>query len=271
LTISHALILAQLLTKMLCGVGDYGMEHFAIVLLVAAATAGMIRCSVADSSTIGMTITSDREPDDFRNPKNTKYELNGGHTFDSGLIFGGSFQFSDTAFGNRSSQNFEGTNGYRLPLAGVFSVTGSVGIGEHWRETPGAAFPYYVLRIGAGLDLIDHFTWDVTATGMHSIPGTITIRLRSPPASHTSSTLTPRFLQRLCAIGKTATRAARASRSDSKRSSDYAFHWLGMTAVGPTRKAPGAILPGEALRPLCCGVPTAPAARWANYLRAGVA
>jgi hypothetical protein len=152
-----------MLTGMLCGVGDHDMEHFAIVLSVAAATAGMIRCAVAESSTIGMTITSDREPDDFRDPKNTKYELNGGHTFDSGLIFGGSFQFSDTAFGNRSSQNFEGTTGYRLPLDRVFSVTGSVGIGEHWRETPGAAFPYYVLRIGAGLDLTDHFTWDVVS------------------------------------------------------------------------------------------------------------
>jgi len=33
--------------------------------------------------------------------------------------------------------------------------------GEHWRENPGAAFPYYVLRIGAGLDLSDHIAWDV--------------------------------------------------------------------------------------------------------------
>jgi hypothetical protein len=75
--------------------------NFATVMLVTAVTAGMTCYAAAVSSSIGMTITSDREPNDFRDPKNTKYELNGGYTFDSGLILGGSFQFSDTAFSNR--------------------------------------------------------------------------------------------------------------------------------------------------------------------------
>jgi outer membrane protein with beta-barrel domain len=137
------------------------MRHFAIIILITAVAAGINCHAVAGSSTVGMTITSDREPDDFRDPKDTKYELNGGHTFDSGLILGGSFQFSDTAFSNRTSQNLEGTLGYRVPLEGAFSVSGSAGIGEHWRQNPYAAFPYYVLRIGAGVDLSDHVTWDV--------------------------------------------------------------------------------------------------------------
>jgi hypothetical protein len=137
------------------------MGYFATVMLVTAVTVGMTCYAAAGSSSIGMTITSDREPNDFRDPKDTKYELNGGYTFDSGLILGGSFQFSDTAFSDLASQNLEGTAGYRLQLDHAFSVTGSAATGEHWRQNPGATFPYYVLRIGAGLDLSDHVTWDV--------------------------------------------------------------------------------------------------------------
>jgi hypothetical protein len=134
------------------------MGYFAAVMLVTAVTVGMTCYAAAGSSSIGTTITSDREPNDFRDSKDTKYELNGGYTFESGVILGGSFQFSDTAYSNRTSQNLEGTAGYRLQLDHPFSVTGSAGTGEHWRQNPGVAFPYYVLRIGAGLDLSDHVT-----------------------------------------------------------------------------------------------------------------
>ena len=108
-----------------------------------------------------MTVTSDRDPDGFKDPKDTKYELNGSHTFDDNVIFGGSFQFSDTAFSNRTSQNLEGTFGYRVSLDSAFSVTASAGVGEHWRQNPSTVFPYYVLRLGAALDLDEHITWDV--------------------------------------------------------------------------------------------------------------
>ncbi len=107
-----------------------------------------------------MTITSDRDPDDFAVPKDMKYELNGAHTFDGGLILGGSFQYTDTAFSTRASQNLEGTIGYRVPLSSVFSVTGSAGLGEHWRENPSTYFPYYVLRIGADVEINEKLTWN---------------------------------------------------------------------------------------------------------------
>jgi hypothetical protein len=68
------------------------MGYFATIMFVTAVTAGITSYAAAGSSSIGMTITSDREPSHFRDPKDTKYELNGGYTFDSGLILGGSFQ-----------------------------------------------------------------------------------------------------------------------------------------------------------------------------------
>ena len=131
-----------------------------IVPLVAAAA---VCAAAADSNSIGVTITSDRDPNRFADPKNMKYELNGAHTFDGGFILGGSFQYSDRAFSNRASQNLEATLGYRVPLNTAFSLTGSAGIGEHWRQNPAAAFPYYVLRISADFDLNQSVTWNVVS------------------------------------------------------------------------------------------------------------
>ncbi len=108
-----------------------------------------------------MVIISDRDPGNFDDPKNIKYEINGAYSFDAGLILGGSFQYTDTSFSDRTSQNLEGTIGYRVPLGSAWSVTGSAGIGEHWQQDPGAGFPYYVLRIAADFKLNQTITWNV--------------------------------------------------------------------------------------------------------------
>ena len=74
-------------------------------------------CAAAGAeNTIGMSITSDRDPDKFAIPKNMKYELNGSHIFDNGLILAGLVVLTDDAFVSKSSENLEGTLGYRLPL-----------------------------------------------------------------------------------------------------------------------------------------------------------
>jgi hypothetical protein len=48
-----------------------------------------------------------------------------------------------------------------VPLDLAFSVTGSAGIGEHWRQDPSVSFPYYVLRIAADFRLSQGVTWNV--------------------------------------------------------------------------------------------------------------
>jgi hypothetical protein len=137
------------------------LRNFTIVLAIVGAFACYVRGAAADGNTIGVQITSDREPSDFADPKNTKYELNGAHTFANRFTLGGSFEYNDHAFSNRASQNLEGTIGYRIPLNPALSVFGSGGLGEHWREHPSAEFPYYVLRVGADLDLNHSVTWNV--------------------------------------------------------------------------------------------------------------
>ena len=50
-----------------------------------------------------------------------------------------------------------------MPLTTVFSLTGSAGVGEHWRQNPTASFSYYVLRIAADLVLNQTITWNVVS------------------------------------------------------------------------------------------------------------
>jgi hypothetical protein len=136
------------------------LRHLANAMLISAAIPATSCVAIAGSDAVGMTMTSDRDPDDFDVPKDLKYEINGAHTFDGGLIVGGSFQYTDTSFSDRASQNLEATIGYRVPLDSVLSVNGSAGLGEHWRENPSTYFPYYVLRIGADLELNQNITWN---------------------------------------------------------------------------------------------------------------
>jgi opacity protein-like surface antigen len=137
------------------------MKYMTTGMVAAAAILATAFDAAAESSQIGVGIISDRDPGNFGDPKNTKYELNGAHTFDGGLIFGGSFQYTDTTFSDRTGQNLEGTIGYRVPLDVALSVTGSAGIGEHWRQDPSVNFPYYVLRIAADFKLSEAITWNV--------------------------------------------------------------------------------------------------------------
>jgi hypothetical protein len=137
------------------------MRHLTNFTLIATAILATTCVAAADSNSVGVTITSDRDPDNLTVPKDMKYELNGAHTFDVGLILGGSFQYTDTTFSDKASQNLEGTIGYRVPLNSVLSVNGSAGIGEHWKQSPSTYFSYYVLRIATDFELNQNITWNV--------------------------------------------------------------------------------------------------------------
>jgi hypothetical protein len=78
------------------GCRDCAVRLLANATLIATGILATNCVAIAGSDSVGMTITSDPDPDNFGVPKNMKYELNGAHTFDSGLILGGSFQYTDT-------------------------------------------------------------------------------------------------------------------------------------------------------------------------------
>src|SRR5579872_4344174 len=90
-------------------------------------------------------------------------KANGAHTFDSGVIWGGSFQYTDRVGGDRQYKP-ETTLGYNIRLNETWSIPVSAGIGFRWDENPnskpGPAFPYYVVNAGLNMKISDSWTWN---------------------------------------------------------------------------------------------------------------
>jgi hypothetical protein len=119
---------------------------------------------MAGSTSVGVSVTSDRQEDDVGVPQSAKIDADISHTFDVGIILGGSVQYSNTAFSDTATVNLETTAGYRIHLNDVLSVVGSVGVGERVQVSGvGDDIAYYVLRTGANIKLSDTVTWDAVA------------------------------------------------------------------------------------------------------------
>jgi hypothetical protein len=117
-----------------------------------------------DSTSVGISVTSDRKEDDLGVPQSAKVELSVAHTFDVGIILGGSMEYSDTAFSDSATLNVEATVGHRVHLNEVVSVLGSVGVGERVQVSgTGDDIAYYVLRAAADLKLNETVTWNAVA------------------------------------------------------------------------------------------------------------
>jgi hypothetical protein len=118
--------------------------------------------AAADSTSVGVSVTTDRDAHDLSDPNDTKVEISAAHSFDNGVILGASTEYSNTAFSDKASVLFEGTVGYRAQLGNLFFVTGSAGLGEHIRASgSGNNFPYYVFRIATDVKVDDDVTWNV--------------------------------------------------------------------------------------------------------------
>jgi hypothetical protein len=129
-------------------------------LAVVAAPSG----AMAESSSIGVSFTSDRKEQNLGDPQSTKFEINASHIFDTGIALGTSAEYSDTAFSKSATLNLEATLGYRFHFNDALSMIGSIGIGERLQVSgEGNNIPYYVLRIGADLKLTKIVTWHVVA------------------------------------------------------------------------------------------------------------
>ncbi len=85
------------------------------------------------------------------------------HTFDSGLIWTGAFQFTDKVGGDRDYRT-ETTFGYHFKLNDIWTLPVSAGAGYLWDENPSTQpsqrFAYYVVNIGFNLRLSDQWTWN---------------------------------------------------------------------------------------------------------------
>lgn len=114
--------------------------------------------SLADQTSVNFEIANDREPDDLGVSKDMKYLVGVAHIFDNGIVLGGSFQYTDARAGKSDSQNLEATLGYRFKFGDVFSINASAGAGGRFVAMDD--FAYYVLRVGADIELSRQVTWN---------------------------------------------------------------------------------------------------------------
>ena len=104
--------------------------------------------TMGGGTSVGTSITFDREAADLGEPKDVKFEFNASHTFDNEVVLGASVDYSNTASSDSATDNLEGTAGYRLRIHNAFVVIGSAGIGERFQTSgSGSDFPYYVFRV----------------------------------------------------------------------------------------------------------------------------
>ena len=135
-----------------------------IPLLIALAMAGSTSDAMADSSSIGVSLTSDRVQQNLGVPESTEFEVNASHTFDTEVILGASAQYSNKAFSDSATTNLEATIGYHLPFNDVLSAIGSVGIGDRLQVSgDGSDIAYYVLRAAVDLKLSEKVAWNAVA------------------------------------------------------------------------------------------------------------
>lgn len=135
-----------------------------IRLLTAIAVVGAVSDALAGSTSVGVSVTSDRQEDDIGVPQSAKVTADVSHTFDTGIVLGGSVQYSNTAFSHSATVNLETTAGYRVHFNDMLSVIASVGVGERVQASgTGDDIAYYVLRAGANIKLSDVVTWDAVA------------------------------------------------------------------------------------------------------------
>jgi len=138
-----------------------GRIFIPLAVIVGLAATGNAFC---DSTSVGIVATSDRQEDDLGVPQSAKVELSVAHTFDVGIILGGSMEYANVAFSDSATLNLETTMGYRVHVNEVISLLGSVGVGERLQVSgSGDDIAYYVLRAAADLKLNDTVTWNAVA------------------------------------------------------------------------------------------------------------
>ncbi len=121
----------------------------------------LARPAVADSTFVAASFTSDRDAHEVSRPADTQVEINAAHSFDNGVILGASTEYENTAFSDKANVKIEGIIGYRLPLGDVVSLTGSAGLGGHFRASGSEEnFPYYVFRVATDIKVTEDVTWN---------------------------------------------------------------------------------------------------------------
>ncbi|MCJ8141887.1 hypothetical protein MKI84_03070 [Ancylobacter sp. A5.8] len=115
----------------------------------------------AGSTTIGGTVTTERDPDHFGTTKSTDWDLSLSHVFDNNVVISGGAKYYDTAHTSDYKVNVQAAIGYTHKFDKL-SLTGMAGIGQHFIENDDSSnFTYYYFTVSAEVPLTQSVSWTI--------------------------------------------------------------------------------------------------------------
>ena len=137
------------------------MRYCLIMLTGIAALAAATAPAAAGSTSIGGAFTTERGPEDFGATTGSDWQLDVAHTFDNKVTLSGSAKYYDTAGTSDWKANLQFGIGYTYDI-GKLSLTGTVGIGQHFIQSDGSTdFPYYYLMLAGSTPIDEKWTWNI--------------------------------------------------------------------------------------------------------------
>jgi hypothetical protein len=131
-------------------------------MVVAAAAAWPILCNapaLAESTSVSLQMSSERNPDNFGDLLDTVYKIETAHSFDDGMFVNGFFEVQVPAESDPNKKNLEGNAGYQATLVEGLSLSLSGGLGGRFTEDDD--FAYYVVRVGGTVAITEWLSWNI--------------------------------------------------------------------------------------------------------------
>lgn len=133
------------------------MKSACCAVVLAALSAGS---AFAGSNEIGISLTTQREPNDFSASKSTVTSVSYGHSFDNNVLLGATMKYYDFSHSSTWDLKSEAGLGYRYALSDVFSLAGMAWLGSNVRSNA-SDFVYYSLTASADWKVTPVVTWSI--------------------------------------------------------------------------------------------------------------
>ncbi|MCS0493494.1 hypothetical protein NVS89_00185 [Ancylobacter sp. MQZ15Z-1] len=114
----------------------------------------------AAENELGVSITTQREPNDFNASKATVTGVSYGHTFDNNVVAALTSKYYDISGTDAWDLKSEAGLGYKFVLSEAFSITGIAALGSNV-QSAGPDFPYYSLTASADWKVTPIVTWSI--------------------------------------------------------------------------------------------------------------
>ncbi|QIB36015.1 hypothetical protein G3A50_00820 [Ancylobacter pratisalsi] len=109
---------------------------------------------------MGISLTTQREPNDFNASKSTVTSVSYRHSFDNNVLLGATVKYYDLSHTTAWDLKSEAGLGYKYALSDAFSLVGMAWLGSNVRSNA-SDFVYYSLTASADWKLTPIVTWSI--------------------------------------------------------------------------------------------------------------